>query len=147
MHFCQLGKMHNKLTLNLERSEISFVDMNKFLGVIFDKKLSFIPHIQYLKEKCSKTLKPLCVISYKDCDVDQHNLLKWYRILIRSKTDYGCFIDGASRKSYLKSLETVHYEWLRFVSGSFRTPPVEILYSDAYKPLLKLRFTKLGLQY
>ena len=48
-------------TLNLDGSEFPFVDQYKFFGIIFDKKLSFIPHIQYLKEKCSKTLKLLCV--------------------------------------------------------------------------------------
>ena len=49
VHFCQLRKMHNS-TLNLDKSEILVVDQYKFLGVIFDKKLSFIPHIQYLRE-------------------------------------------------------------------------------------------------
>ena len=63
MNFCQLRKMLNNPTLNLDGSEIPVVDQYKFLGVIFDKKLSFIPHIQYLKEKCSKTLKLLRVIA------------------------------------------------------------------------------------
>ena len=55
MHFCQLRKVHNNPTLNLDGSEIPVVDQYKFLGVIVDKKLSYIPHIQYLKEKRSKT--------------------------------------------------------------------------------------------
>ena len=57
VHFCQLRKMHNNPTLNLDGSKIPVVDQYKFLGVISYKKLSFIPHIQYLKEKCSKTSK------------------------------------------------------------------------------------------
>ena len=39
-HFCQLRKMHNNLTLNLDGSEIPVVDQFKFLGIVFDKKLS-----------------------------------------------------------------------------------------------------------
>ena len=35
----------------------SVVDDFKFLGLIFDRKLSFIPHIKYLKAKCLKALK------------------------------------------------------------------------------------------
>ena len=147
VHFCQLRKMHNNTTLTLDGSEIPVVDHFKFLGVIPDKKLSFIPHFQYLKEECSKTLKLLRVIAHKDWGADQHTLLKLYRILIRSKIDYGCFIHGAARKSYLKSLQTVLHEGLRLVLGAFRTSPVESLSSVAYKLLLKLRFTKLGLQY
>ena len=34
VHFCQLRKMHNNPTLNLEGSEIPVVDQYKFLGVI-----------------------------------------------------------------------------------------------------------------
>ena len=36
---------------------------------------------------------------------------------------------------------------MRLFLGAFRTFPVESLYSKAYKPPLKFRFTKLGLQY
>ena len=134
--------MHDNPTLNLDRSEIPVIEQYKFLSVIFDKKLSFIPYIQYLKEKCSETLKLLHVIAHKDWGLDQHTLLKLYRILIRSKIDYGCLIKGAARKSYFKSLQTVHHERLRLVLGAFRTSPVESLCSKAYKSPLKLRFTK-----
>ena len=63
--------MRNNPTLNLDRSEIPFIDQYKFVGVMFDKKLSFVPYIQYLKEKCTKTLT-LCIIAYKDWGADQH---------------------------------------------------------------------------
>ena len=147
MHFCQLRKMHNNLTLNLNRSEMPVVDQYKSSAVFLIKKLSFIPHIQYLKEKYSKTLKLLCVIAHKNWGADQLTLLKLYGILICSQIDYGCFIYRATSKSYLKSLQTVHHEGLRLILGAFRTSPVESLYSEAYEPPLKLRFTKLGLQY
>ena len=134
-------------TINLDGSEILVVDQYKFISIIFYKKLSFISHIQYLKKKCIKTLKLLCLITHKAWGADQHNLLRLYRTLIRSKIDYGSFIYGAARKSYFKSLQTVHHEGLRLILGPFRTSPVESLYSKAYKPPLKLRFTKSGWQY
>ena len=59
-------------TLNLNGSEIPVVDQYKCLGVIFDKKLPFVPHIQYLKEKCSQTLKLVRVIVHKDWGADQN---------------------------------------------------------------------------
>ena len=136
--------MHNNPTLKLDGSEIPVVNQCKFLCVIFDKKLSFIPHIQYLKDKCNKTLKLLCII---DWGADQPTLLKLYRTLIHSKIDYGCFIYGAARKTYFKPLNIVHHEGLRLTLGTFRTSPVEHLYSEVYEPPLKLRIIKLGLQY
>ena len=66
VHFCQLRKMHNDPTLKLDDSEIPVVSQYKFLGIIFDRKLSFIPHIQYIKDKCNKTLKLLWIIAYTD---------------------------------------------------------------------------------
>ena len=64
VHFCQLRKVHDDPELYLYGSLIPVVEDFKFLGVLFDRKLSFIPHIKYLKAKCLKAL----------------NLLKVYRI-------------------------------------------------------------------
>ena len=56
VHFCQLRKVHNDPELYLYGSLIPVVEDFKFLGVLFDRKLSFIPHIKYLKAKCLKAL-------------------------------------------------------------------------------------------
>ena len=52
VHFCQLRKQHDDPVLTLYGSPIPVVQEYKYLGLIFDKKLSFIPHIKYLKAKC-----------------------------------------------------------------------------------------------
>ena len=130
--------MHNNSTLKLDGSEISVVDQYRFLSFIFTKKkLSLIPHFQYLKGKCKKALKLLRVITHKDWGADKQTLLKSYRILIRSKIE-----NVAALKPYLKSLNSVHHEILRLVLGVFRRSQVESLYSEAYEPPLKLSFTK-----
>ena len=49
MHYCQLRGLQNDPVLKLDGVEIPVVDQYKFVGVIFDRKLSFIPHINYLK--------------------------------------------------------------------------------------------------
>ena len=54
MHFCHLRKAHNDPILTLDGTPIPVVEENKFLGVIFDRKLSFIPHTKQLKAKCQK---------------------------------------------------------------------------------------------
>ena len=52
VHFCQLSKQHDDPVLNLYGSPIPVVEESKFLGMFFDRKLSFISHIKYLKAKC-----------------------------------------------------------------------------------------------
>ena len=48
VHFCKLRRIHNDPVLYLYGSPIPVVEHSKFLGVIFDRKLSFIPHIRYV---------------------------------------------------------------------------------------------------
>ena len=60
VHFCQLRRPHNDPILKLDGVNIPIVEEYKFLGVIFDKKLSFIPHIKYLKAKCHKAPTLTC---------------------------------------------------------------------------------------
>ena len=54
VHFCSLRKMYKNLFIKLEDTEIPVVDEYKFLEVIFDKKLTFITHIKYLKTKSTR---------------------------------------------------------------------------------------------
>ena len=145
--FCQLRGLHNDPVLKLDGVEIPVVDQNKFLGVIFDKKLSFIPHIHYLKVKCHKALQLLRVVEHTDWGADKSTLLKLYRSLVRSKLDYGCFIYGSARKSYLHCLDSIHHLGLRLALGALRTSPVESLYFEANEAPLSLRREKLALQY
>ena len=128
-------------------SLIPVVDDFKFLGLIFDRKLSFIPHIKYLKAKCLKALNLLKVLSHTNWGADRTVLLQLYRSLIRSKLDYGSIVYGSARKSYLMMLDTVHHQGLRLALGAFRTSPVESLYVEAEEPSLYLRREKLALQY
>ena len=124
VHFCQLRKQSDDPVLHLYGSPIPVVEESKFLGILFDRKLSFIPHIKYLKAKCLKALNLLKVLSHTSWGADRYTLLKLYRSLVRSKLDYGCIIYGSARKSYLQMLDPIHNQGLRLALGAFRTSPV-----------------------
>ena len=64
-------KAHNDPILTLDDTPIPVVEENKFLGVIFDRKLSFIPHIKQLKAKCQKALNLLRVVAHTDWGADR----------------------------------------------------------------------------
>ena len=147
VHFCKLRKVHNDPVLYLYGSQIPVVEESKFRGVIFDRKLSFIPHIRYLKAKCLRALNLLKVLSHTSWGADRFTLLHLYRSLVRSKLDYGSIVYGSARKSYLQILDTVHHRGLRLALGAFRTSPVTSLYVEADEPSLTLRREKLSLQY
>jgi len=89
IHFCRLRKFHSDPQLLLNGSPIPVVEEVKFLGIIFDKKLSFLSHLRYLKNKCTKALNLLCVVAHTSWGADQQTLSHLYRSLVRSKLDYG----------------------------------------------------------
>lgn len=124
IHFCHRRGIHPDPKLYFKKSEVAVVDSTRFLGVIFDKKLTFLPHILHLRNKCEKTLNLLKFLSNTAWGADRTSLLRIYRAVIRSKLDYGCAAYGAARSSVLKKLDTIHHSALRVCSGAFRTSPV-----------------------
>ena len=70
--------------LLLNRTSIAVVEQVKFMGLIFDKQLSFILHLCYLSQKCVKALNLLRVVSGAKWETDEKTLLHLYRALIRS---------------------------------------------------------------
>ena len=147
VHFCQQRRLHTDPVLKLYKVIIPVVPQAKFLGVIFDKKLNFKAHIDYLRGKCQKSLNLLKVVSKLDWGADTTVLLRLYRALVRSKLDYGCVVYSSARKSYLKKLEPIQNQALRLCLGAFRTSPMQSLYIEANEPPLYLRWEKLSLQY
>ena len=146
MHFCP-DKTCMDLVLKLDNDPIQFVKEAKFLGLIWDTKLTFEPHIKYLKARCQKSLNILKVLSRTEWGADQTTLLKLYRSLVRSKLDYGCIVYGSASKTALAKLDPVHNQGLRLSLGAFRSSPVESLYVEAHEPPLEIRREKLALQY
>ena len=147
VHFCNLRKQHDDPVLSIYNTPIKVVEEAKFLGVIFDRKLNFISHITYVKNRCIKALNLLKMLSNTTWGGDRTTLLKIYRALIRSKLDYGSIIYGSARKSYIGMLDTIHHQGLLLALGAFRTSPIESLYAEAHESSLQLRRDKLSLQY
>ena len=128
--------------LKLDNDPIQFVKEAKFLGLIWDTKLTFEPHIKYLKARCQKSLNILKVLSRTEWGADGTTLLKLYRSLVRSKLDYGCIVYGSASKTALAKLDPVHNQGLRLSLGAFCSSLVESLYVGAHELPLEIRREK-----
>ena len=146
INFCPDKKCMDPV-LNLDNDPIQFVKEAKFLGLIWDTKLTFEPHIKYLKARCQKSLNLLKVVSRTEWGADRTALLKLYRSVVWLKLDYGCIAYGSASKTALAQLDPVHNQGLRLSLGAFPSSPVESLYVEAHEPQLKIRRDKLALQY
>ena len=114
----QIPSFFSEPELILNGEKIKVVKEARFLGAIFDEKLSFIPHFKALNNKCLKALDIIKVVANQEWGggADESVLLNLYRSLIRSRLDYGCVVYGSARPSYLKNVK--HYTSTGFTSGS-----------------------------
>ena len=150
VHFSKKRNSVREPDLYLDKNHTARIPVReeaRFLGVVFDRKLTFLPHIKQLKASCQGALNILKTISGADWGADRISMLRLYRSLIRSKLDYGCIVYGSAKPCHLKILNPIHNQGLRLSLGAFRTSPVESLYVEANEPSLSDRRDKLSLQY
>jgi hypothetical protein len=129
-----MRRLHCDPELFLKGTLIPVVHQTKFLGVIFDKKLTFIPHLKELKKKCQKALNILKVVGHFDWGADLKTLLALYISIVRSKLDYESIVYGSARRSYRSILDPIHNQALRICLGAYRTSPARSLYVKANEP-------------
>ena len=147
VHFCKKRKCTRQPDLILCKERLPVREEAKFLGVTFDSKLSFLPHLKELKKRCQVSLNALKILSNPEWGGDIETLLHLYRSIVRSKLDYASPVYGSARASYLKMLDPIQNQGLRIALGAYRTSPAESLSAEANEPPLELRRKKLSLQY
>ncbi|GFU59079.1 putative RNA-directed DNA polymerase from transposon X-element [Trichonephila clavipes] len=67
VHFCRKRRIHPDPEIRIRDIQIPVVPDVRFLGVIFDRRLTFLPHILHLRKKCEKSLNLLKVLSNTSC--------------------------------------------------------------------------------
>ena len=96
IHFYKRWTYHFNLEINIDWHTIPVVGQAKSLGIIFDNKLNFKAHIEYLLQKSLKDLKLLKIISKMNWDANHKVRFRIYWTHIRIKLDYGSSIDSAT---------------------------------------------------
>lgn len=76
--------------LKYDGKEIPYEKQVKFLGMLFDHRLSWAAHIDDLVTRCQKDLNLMKLVSGTHYGADKIILIRMYTALIRSKIDYGC---------------------------------------------------------
>ena len=147
MHFCRRRCADPTMGIRLYGQTIPTYSVAKFLGVIFDRHLTYREHFRTLRERCFKSLNVLKCVARTSYGADRRTLLLLYRSIVRSKLDYACFVYDSASESSKKVLDAVHHAALRIVTGAFRTSPKCSLLAEANEPPLALRREMLGMRY
>ena len=147
VHFCKIRKFHLDPDLYLKNHRIPCVEETRFLGLIFDKKLTWVPHFKAIKTKCMKALEILRVLSHTTWGSDRKTLLRLHHSLILSKLSYGCEVFSSFTVNRLKILNSIHHAGVRLSTGAFKSSPIPSLLVDACELPLDLYLQSLLVRY
>lgn len=137
----------NYPNLYLYNQALEFVQEIRFLGMIFDQCMNWQTHIKRLILSCQNGLNLLKFLANKKWGADSDILLRLYRLLIRSKIDYGSIAYSSATKTTLKYIDTVHNSAIRIILGAYCTSPIASLQCEVSEPPLHYRRTYLSLAY
>jgi ribonuclease HI len=141
----RLPKIKFKLYINELPLQVS--DEFKYLGVIFDKGLTWNSHTRYVVQKCKSRINFMKSISSTSWGCHPANMLLLFKTLVRSVIEYGCICFSEMAATHFKKLERVQWRGLRICLGLMRsthTGTVEVL---SGVPSLDLRFSFLNYKY
>ena len=115
----------NKPDLYLEGLRITYKDEHKILGMIFDRKLSWKSHVQYVADRAKKRLNIMRMLSNVKFGVSRHHMITLYQNVVLSVIEYGSTVYVNAPKTTLKMLDSIHLTGLRIALGAFKSSPVE----------------------
>ena len=88
----------------------------KFLGVYFDRKLTFAHHFEMIQKKLNDRLSILKILSYdKNWALNPGTLVQIYKSLVRSVLDYASVTSIACNVNVINDYEVVQNDALRIV--------------------------------
>ena len=119
----------------------------RYLGVIFDQRLSWKPHINHLREKCFNRLNILKAVAHKKWGSDRKTLRMLYLSLIQSQLNYASFLFNSAHHRTLAILDRVQYAGIRIIIGAMRVTRTSMLEAESVLMPLKFRREFLGLTY
>ena len=133
---------HLQPNLLLLGSHLRFNPTPTFLGVTFDRTLSFSRHVSSLKAKFFPRLKALRCISASSWGPSKESLSVLYKSFLRSLLTYASpgwfpFLSATN----ITKLERLHRAASRAITGCLSSSPIPLLLTEASLPPLRVTLT------
>ena len=119
----------------------------RFLGVVFDRAVTWTPHIDQVVARCNKRLNLLKVMAGTRWGASKDVLLTVYKALIRSMIDYGCTAYDTASQTTKSKLESVQSKALKICCGAMIGTPTAALQVECGQPPLALRRQRMMADY
>ena len=123
-------------------SRLHFNPTPTFLGVTFDRPLSFSKHVSLLKTKFFPRLKALRCISASSWGPSEESLSVLYKSFLQSLLTYASpgwfpFLSATN----ITKLECLHRAASRAITGCLLSSPIPLLLTKASRPPLRVTLT------
>ena len=103
--------------LTLCNNTLEYKENITFLGLIFDKTLTWQNHINSVIGRCEKDLNVIRSIKGKNWGSSKKCLATIYKALIKSKIQYGLVAYGSANKTYLDKLQVMQNRAIKSILG------------------------------
>ena len=145
--FTNRRKFQISKPLKINGVDLKVEGQAKFLGLIFDSKLTWSAHVRYVAGRCKARLNLMRSLTGSKWGTGKQTLLTVYRALIRSILDYGAVAFDSASDSVKGVLDSIQYQALKICCGAMRGTPLSVLQVDCGELPLELRRRKQLLQY
>lgn len=136
-----------KINLKIGEKSIQLEKTAKFLGVVFDNKLTWNAHIKYIVEKCKRRLNLMRAVSGYTWGASKRSLKAIYRTLVRPILEYGDIAFATASKTALAKLTSIQTEALRLCCGAAKGTPASALQNECGEIPLHLRYLQNALKF
>lgn len=145
--FSRRRREQGKLNLLYQDKMLKEVEEFKYLGVWFDKKLTWGKQINTIIDKCKGRMNILRSISGTSWGANKTCMMMIYRGLIRSVIDYGSQILVGSCKSKMVKLDNLQAKAIRVCIGAMKSAPINAMQVLVNEMPLELRRKWLSIKY
>ena len=136
----------NPTPLHIDKTNLQWKREVKFLGVVFDERLTWKAHINHIEDRCKKRMNLMRCISGQNWGADKKWLMHIYIAMIRSVIDYGSQAYITACSSQLERLDRIQAQALRICCGALKSSPTSALQVECGEQPLHLRRQSLELK-
>jgi ribonuclease HI len=115
----------------------------KWLGIWFDKSLTFKTHVEKRLALATRTLHNIIRLSGSEKGLSFKAIRQLYIACITTISDYGVQIWWKGQKGLLEKFQKLQNKALKVILGAFKTSPIEAMEIEAAVPPPEIRFEKI----
>ncbi|KYQ59915.1 hypothetical protein ALC60_01010 [Trachymyrmex zeteki] len=138
---------YSNLNIELEGTVLSPSTSVRFLGIVFDPKLSGKNHLEQVICKGKRTISVISALRGTWWGANPNLLLSVYRSMIRASFEYASLIFALNDNRLLVRLQRIQNQAIRIACGYRNSTPINVIHAETREPLLKQKFEYLASKY